>query len=220
MIIGLLAIMKAGGAYVPLDPLYASDRLTGILDDAAPAVIVADNVGRIAIGDVALSTRVVVDPKALDQDAINNPQIAQLTSRHLAYVIYTSGSTGKPKGVMIEHQGALRAVPLGAIGEMYIGGVGVARGYLNMPQLTNERFLPDPFAVEAGARMYKTGDLARYLLDGNLVFLGRNDHQVKIRGFRIELGEIEARLTEHPIVSEAVVVALGEETNRRLVAYV
>ncbi|KAG0016980.1 hypothetical protein BGZ80_008719 [Entomortierella chlamydospora] len=114
----------------------------------------------------------------------------------------------------------LRPVPLGAVGEIYIGGVGVARGYLNRSELTNERFLPDPFAVETDARMYKTGDLARYLPDGNLMFLGRNDHQVKIRGFRIELGEIEARLVEHPVVSEAVVIALGEGTVKRLVAYV
>ncbi|KAL1915185.1 uncharacterized protein VTP21DRAFT_7461 [Calcarisporiella thermophila] len=111
-------------------------------------------------------------------------------------------------------------VPLGAVGELYIGGVGVARGYLNRPELTAERFLPDPFAGDAEARMYKTGDLARYLPDGNLVYLGRNDQQVKIRGFRIELGEIEARLHEHPLVAEAVVVAIGEEANKRLVAYV
>ncbi|KAF9343518.1 hypothetical protein BGX34_006664, partial [Mortierella sp. NVP85] len=85
-------------------------------------------------------------------------------------------------------------VPIGAVGELYIGGVGVARGYLNRPDLTAKVFLPDPFAGNDDARMYKTGDLARYLSDGNIIFLGRNDHQVKIRGFRIELGEIEARL--------------------------
>ncbi|KAG0362902.1 hypothetical protein BGZ54_008442, partial [Gamsiella multidivaricata] len=111
-------------------------------------------------------------------------------------------------------------VPLGAIGEMYIGGIGMARGYLNRPDLTADRFLPDPFSGEAGARMYRTGDVAKYLSDGNIVCLGRNDHQVKIRGFRIELGEIEARLTENPLVSEAVVVAIGEASAKRLAAYV
>src|SRR6266511_2881614 len=113
-------------------------------------------------------------------------------------------------------------VPLGAVGEIYIGGVGVARGYLNHPELTAERFLADGFSPEGGARMYKTGDLGRYLPDGNIEFLGRNDDQVKIRGFRIELGEIEARLGEHPLVHQAVVVAREEEAGgeKRLVAYV
>ncbi|WP_186156384.1 non-ribosomal peptide synthetase [Burkholderia gladioli] len=111
-------------------------------------------------------------------------------------------------------------VPLGAVGELHIGGEGVARGYLNRPELTAERFVRDPFSSEADARMYRTGDLARYLPDGNIEYLGRNDFQVKIRGFRIELGEIEARLAAHPAVHEAVVLALGEAADTRLVAYV
>ncbi|PHM49273.1 non-ribosomal peptide synthetase [Xenorhabdus miraniensis] len=381
-IVGLLAVLKAGGAYVPLDPAYPGERLAYLLTDAAPTILLADNIGRAALGEEALKTVTVLDPNTLsDQPETdqpdNNPQIPDLTSRHLAYVIYTSGSTGRPKGVMIEHQslvnltlehiaqfevgvtsrmlqfasfgfdasvweimmalssGAMlviptetirqdphrlwhyleeqsvthacltpallrdgadlpalaikptvilggeapspaliqtlnrqatlfnaygpteitvcattwycpsdytgelipigraavnkrvylldkhgQPVPLGVVGELYIGGVGVARGYLNRPELTAERFLTDPFSDQPDTRMYRTGDLARYLPDGNLVFVGRNDQQVKIRGFRIELGEIETRLIEHPVVSEALVVALGDGQNKRLVAYV
>ncbi|KAF9371938.1 hypothetical protein BGX21_004959, partial [Mortierella sp. AD011] len=114
----------------------------------------------------------------------------------------------------------MKPVPIGAVGELYIAGAGIARGYLNRPDLTEKAFLPDPFVDGDESRMYKTGDLVRYLSDGNLMFLGRNDHQVKIRGYRIELGEIESRLCEHSIVREAVVVALGEGSNKRLVVYV
>ncbi|KAF9083914.1 hypothetical protein BGX27_003971, partial [Mortierella sp. AM989] len=111
-------------------------------------------------------------------------------------------------------------VPLGVAGELHVGGPGVTRGYLNRPDLTLERFPLDTFTDIEGARMYKTGDLVRYLPDGNLIFMGRNDQQVKIRGYRIELGEIEARLADHSVVREAVVIALGEGTSKRLVAYV
>jgi amino acid adenylation domain-containing protein len=115
----------------------------------------------------------------------------------------------------------MQPVPVGVPGELYIGGVGVARGYLDRPELTAERFLPDPFGGVPGARLYRTGDLGRYRPDGALEFLGRIDHQVKIRGFRVEPGEVEATLGRHPAVRECVVVARTTDAgSHHLVAYI
>ena len=115
----------------------------------------------------------------------------------------------------------LQPVPIGVIGEIYIGGVGLARGYLNQAQLTAERFIADPLGTEPGGRLYRTGDLARYWPDGAIEFVGRRDQQVKLRGYRIELGEIEVVLGGHEQVREAVVQMQGaQETEKRLVAYV
>jgi amino acid adenylation domain-containing protein len=115
---------------------------------------------------------------------------------------------------------SLDPLPPGEMGELYIGGAGVARGYLNRPELTEERFLPDPFCGNAEARMYKTGDLARYRADGVIEYMGRVDNQVKLRGYRIELGEIEAVLAGHPAVQSCAVLAREDKPgDKRLVGY-
>ncbi|HVR99227.1 MAG TPA: amino acid adenylation domain-containing protein [Thermoanaerobaculia bacterium] len=382
--VALLGVWKAGGAYVPLDPSYPLDRLTWVLDDARPAVLVT---GPGAPAGLARPGMAVLD---LSEEAEPLPPLvadAAASPDQLAYVIYTSGSTGRPKGVMVPHRaianrllwmqsvfpvgendavlqktpfgfdaslwelflpllagarlvlarpgghqdpaylartvaergitvlqlvpsllgpfldaeesagrglarlfcggealapalrdrafarlaadlcnlygptecaidvtfwpcrrddprptvpigrpianlrvhlldGQLQPVPAGLPGELYAAGVGVGRGYLGRPDLTAERFLPDPFAAGPGGRMYRTGDLARQEADGALEFLGRADDQVKLRGVRIELGEIEGCLVEHPAVAEAVAAVRSSAEGGaglegpRLVAYV
>ncbi len=130
---------------------------------------------------------------------------------------------GRPIGNMRLYilNSQLQPVPIGVPGELYVGGIGVGRGYLNDPTRTNQAFISNPFLSEAGSRLYKTGDLVRYLPDGNIEFLGRIDYQVKIRGFRIELGEIEANLSKHPAVERCVVIAREDiPGDQRLVAYI
>jgi acyl carrier protein len=123
-----------------------------------------------------------------------------------AYVVGSGGPGGDPN-------------PVGVAGELLLGGIGVGQGYFGRPDLTAERFIPDPFAAEPGLRLYRTGDLARYRKDGVLELLGRLDHQVKIRGFRIELGEIASVLRQHPAVGEAVVLAREGSGGKRIVAW-
>lgn len=121
---------------------------------------------------------------------------------------------------------SLQPVPIGVVGELYIGGEGLARGYLNLPEITAERFINNPFLSKEkreqnqNTKLYRTGDLCRYLEDGNVEYINRIDHQVKIRGFRIEIGEIESDLLEHPAIQETIVLAREDEPgNKRLVAY-
>ena len=382
MVVGLLGILKSGATYVPLDPTYPADRLTYMLEDSAPVVLLsqrslrqhlAASAAPLQLLDAAGRMEDLDDARSRDNI---DPRSLGLTPRHSAYVIYTSGSTGWPKGVVCEHHGlanlalaqieafgigstsrvlqfasfsfdacvsetvitlcrgatlclapyedlmpgepllkvlrneritcvtlppaalaalpahseltaleclivageacppALAAlwargrhfinaygptettvcatlypyddarpeilpigrpmanmriyildahrqpVPLGVIGEIFIGGVGVARGYLRRDELTAERFLHDPFSTAADARMYRSGDLGRWLPDGNVEYLGRHDTQVKLRGLRIEPGEIEAWLRQAHAVQDAVVVAREDVAgDKRLVAY-
>ena len=373
--VGLLAILKAGGAYVPLDPAYPAERLSHMLADSSPAVVLT----REALCEPLKRLNDHIPLIALDadaprwQDQPDASPMSGLSPHDLIYVIYTSGSTGLPKGSCVQHKGfrnlidwyvgefalsaddaililtshsfdltqknffapltvggcvhlapepfdpqailslidresvtvinttpsafrALidvsvdkrfrtlrrvflggeviqpahlkllkeprpefvnsygptectdvvayyrmspdldtynnRSVPIGGpvpntklylldtqkqpvvpgeVGEVYVGGIQVGRGYLNRPELTAERFVPDPFSKSPGAQMYKTGDLGRWLADGSLEYLGRNDFQVKIRGFRIELEEVEAGLGGTPGVLDACAGVEGED---------
>lgn len=155
---------------------------------------------------------------------------ADFSSMDRLYSIPVGRAIANTRIYLLDRHGA--PVPVGVPGELYIGGHGVGRGYLNLPELTAERFVPDQFSDDLNERLYRTGDIARYLGDGNIEFLGRADYQVKIRGFRVELEEIEAILRQHPDVHEAVVVAReevgtanlapvnGESIEKRLTAYI
>ena len=210
--------------------LWLTAGLFNSVIDQRPQAL--SDVKQLLIGGEALSVPHV--RKALEQ--LSNTQIingygpTESTTFTCCYPIprtlgddVTSIPLGRPIAnteiyILDDH---LNLVPIGVAGELYIGGDGLARGYLNRPDLTMERFIANPFSTQTGARLYKTGDLARYLADGNIEFLGRLDDQVKIRGYRIELGEIEAVLAEDPRVRESIVIAgEGSAGDKWLVAYI
>ncbi|MCX4587514.1 non-ribosomal peptide synthetase [Streptomyces sp. NBC_01481] len=391
LVVTILAVLKAGAAYLPLDPAYPPARLTHMVTDAHPTLLLTSTATEPSLPATHDTPVLVLDTPDVATDLTDQPThnpATELAPDHPAYVIYTSGSTGQPKGVVMPagallnllewHHGAvggepgirtaqftaisfdvsaqevlsvlafgktlvipdedvrrdaarftewldehrveelfapnlvlealaeaaaeqsrtlprlrtvaqagealtlsrlvrefhrsapgralhnhygptethvvtahtlgedpdgwpltapigrpiantrayvlgtgLQLVAPGVVGELYVAGAGVARGYLGRPGLTAERFVADPYAPEPGGRMYRTGDLVRWNLDGELEFIGRADHQVKIRGFRIEPGEIEKTLTDHPDIAQAAVIAGEDQPGKtRLVAYV
>jgi amino acid adenylation domain-containing protein len=209
--------------------LWLTASLFNLVIDEVPEAL--SEVRQLLIGGEALSVSHVQRALALlpRTQIINGYGPTESTTFTCCYSIprrldenITSISIGRPvansKVYLLDSQ--LSPVPVGVTGELYIGGDGLARGYLNRPELTAEKFIPDPFCQDPGARLYKSGDLARFLSNGNIEFLGRTDHQVKIRGFRIELGEIEAALRQHPAVQQTVVLVRQKMSGEKsLVAY-
>ena len=197
------------------------------------ALQIITNIKLIMVGGEAIQQSKV---KQWHTITANNSSLPKLFNRYgptegtivtTLYEFTSPSATNVPIGRSISNiqvyilDAFLQPVPVGVAGELHIGGAGLARGYLNRPELTQEKFIPDPFSNYSDSRLYKTGDLARYLPDGNIEYLGRIDNQVKIRGFRIELGEIETILSQHSAVKTAIVIAREDETEqKRLVAYI
>jgi acyl-coenzyme A synthetase/AMP-(fatty) acid ligase/acyl carrier protein len=213
-----------------VDTLWLTAALFNTVIHEAPLGL--SEVKQLLIGGEALSVRNVKKGLAElpNTKIINGYGPTESTTFTCCYPIpcplgdkLSSIPIGKPIGntqvyILDPH---LNPVPTGVVGELHIGGAGLARGYLNRAELTAEKFVANPFSDLPGARLYKTGDLARYLPDGNIEFLGRIDNQVKLRGFRIELGEIECVLAQHPAIRQAVLLEREDAPgDTRLVAYV
>jgi amino acid adenylation domain-containing protein/non-ribosomal peptide synthase protein (TIGR01720 family) len=208
-------------------------HLNALLSAAHPEKIMPRK--RLILGGEALSWQLVekIREHAQNCQIVNHYGPTETTVGVLTYLVPSEPighqSETVPLGraiantqvYILDHH--LRAVPIGVLGELYIGGDSLARGYLNQPELTTEKFIRNPFKSQkfGSERLYKTGDLARYLSDGNIEFLGRIDHQVKIHGFRIELSEIESVLSQHSAIRETIVLAREDEPGKkRLVAYI
>ncbi len=217
-----LDLLRSEGVTVVNQTPSALQRLVDLYDAANPL-----SLRLICCGGEAL-------PRALAQDVLawniplwNFYGPTESTVWAACYPVTDPGDAptvpiGRPLGNIRLYilDAAMQPVPVGVAGELHIGGVGLARGYFDRPQLTAEKFVADPFSAEPGARLYKTGDMARYLEDGAIEFVQRLDHQVKIRGYRVELGEIESALARHPAVREAVVIIRpGSDKTPHLIAY-
>ncbi|NNB91406.1 non-ribosomal peptide synthetase, partial [Corallococcus exiguus] len=197
--------------------LHQGEALAGVRQvlaggDVLPAARVREHLARIPEGTTFIN----------GYGPTENTTFSTTFAMHRDSVVGSSVSIGRPlsNSTVYVLDANLRPVPEGVAGEVYVGGQGLAWGYLNRPDLTAEHFVAHPFASTPGERLYRTGDQARWKTDGTLDFLGRVDLQVKVRGFRIELGEIEAALRAFPGVNEAVVVARGSDADKRLIAYV
>jgi amino acid adenylation domain-containing protein len=209
------------------DWLFLTTGLFHLIVDADPDAL--RSVGVLIAGGDVLSPRHVQRAASLVADrlyaAYGPTETTVFASLHevcpqpaavLSHVPLGSVLTGKTMRVLGDD---LTELPAGELGQIYIGGAGLARGYHGRPGLTAQRFVADPYSASPGARLYRTGDRGRRLPNGDLQFCGRDDRQVKLRGFRIELGEIEAMLAAHPMVGAQAVVAVTEESGKRLVAY-
>jgi amino acid adenylation domain-containing protein/non-ribosomal peptide synthase protein (TIGR01720 family) len=208
-------VREAGVTVVTLFPTALAAQAAGDLASCRAMIVAGEAVPPALVGEWSKSRRLFngYGPTEGTVCAIMGELLGEERSAPIGRPIRNSQAY-----VLDRH---LRPVPIGVTGELYLAGVGLARGYHGRSALTAARFLADPFAAVAGARMYRTGDLARWRADGQLEFLGRIDHQVKIRGFRIELGEIEAALCRHPQVREAAVLPYtGRADNKRLAAFV